>query len=107
VIKLNECEVGMPKAVILVEFKSLHSPGYYAIFPAENSKIRIFTGQKNVTSLLTAGKICYSIVTVKSKFLPTVLGGQNEFLPISEEKPEAMNYELHTLVKEPTNFFLR
>jgi len=40
----------------LVEFKSLHSPGQYAIFPAENPKMRIFTGQKNVNFLPEAGK---------------------------------------------------
>ena len=31
-----------------VEFESLHSPGSYAIFPAGNPKIRIFTVQKNI-----------------------------------------------------------
>jgi len=33
-----------------------YSPGQYAIFRAENPKIRIFTGQKNVTFLPEAGK---------------------------------------------------
>jgi len=42
-----------------VKFKSLPSPGQYAIFPAENTKIRIFTGQKNVTFLPEAGKMYY------------------------------------------------
>ena len=39
-----------------VEFISAHSPGQYAMFPAENAKIRIFTGQKNVTFLPEVGK---------------------------------------------------
>ena len=48
------------------EFKSLHFPGWYAIFPAENPKIRIFTGQKNTTFLPEAGKILIISIDVIS-----------------------------------------
>jgi len=45
-----------------VEFKSLHSPGQYTIFPAGTPKIRILTYQKNVTFLPDAGEVNFSFL---------------------------------------------
>jgi len=49
--------LSLPRASKHTNFESLHSSDEYTIFPAENSKIRVFTDQRNVTFLPEAGKI--------------------------------------------------